>query len=101
MLATTSAAEGATVSECIAALFGRHPELIGFSIEDPAIAQTAEPAALCYDRLIVQIEVRRDMSIGRYVKIHESVRTEIEGLMAIHPAVFGLLRGRTFARTLH
>ncbi len=41
------------------------------------------------------------MSIARYAKIHEAVRTEIEDFVATHPGNFALLRGRTFARTLH
>ncbi len=89
------------IGDYIKAVFHRHPELVGFSIEDPSKSSRNAQSTPAYQGLIIQIEVLWTISIARYVDIHESVRTDIEEFMTARPGMFELLRGRTFARTLH
>lgn len=90
------------LEQTIDALFQRFPALCGFSVQDVA--------ELSQDRATGQLEGElfvADLSV--YPLRVESVRDELLGEIAValldlmdeRPEAAGLLRGRTFARTLH
>ena len=92
-------AADADVSAQISALFRRCPELCGFSVQ---VKVLAEGKASDEDELFVTaISIAPRLSKEQYTEIFEQISATLTDLMAERPEAATLLRGRTFARTLH
>jgi hypothetical protein len=75
------------IDASIAALFRRCPELSGFSVQDAKTLRV--------------VEVARDAGYGDVDELREEVVEALFELLDERPEAHELLRGRTFARTLH
>jgi hypothetical protein len=98
----------AEVAMHIRTLFGRCPELVGFAVQD----RTAVPDLifLSHDseqtdekpRLFVtDIGFSATVSAEELEEVYTLIGTAIHDVVSERPEAFELLRGRTFARTLH
>lgn len=86
----------------IASLFARHPGLSGFSVRGvgdvpDSCARSGDDAEL----FIADIGVSAALSTEQYGVIFEEIARALSDLLAEQPEAGELLRGRTFARTLH
>ena len=92
-------AADADVSAQIAALFGRCPELCGFSVQ---VKVMAEGSASTEEELFVTaISIAPRLSKEQYTEIFEQISATLTDLMGERPEAATLLRGRTFARVVH
>ena len=92
----------ASVDSKIRALFARCPSLHGFSVQDRAmlpreIDRNAIPDA---DLFVTEIGVFPKLE-SQYDEIFDEITLAISDLVKDTPRAYDLLRGRTFARTLH
>jgi len=79
------------VAAVVDALFRRWPSLVGFSVQE---AQTPSPE-------LVVSDVETDPWPARSQELFGEIAGALFELMDDEPAARELLRGRTFARTLH
>ena len=77
----------AAIAECIAALFERLPMLCGFSVSDDL--QVAD----------IAVDTWPGYTAGK--DFHDEFLAALSALTEERPDAVELLRGRTFARTLH
>ena len=92
----------ANLSDCVRTIFGRCPELVGFSVYDPSsFPGCANPSDQECDRLIIDIGLSQMVTSGEYGEISALISTVIGDFVSEQPEALDLLRGRTFARTLH
>lgn len=83
-------------------LFGHCPELASVSLHDlSGFSDGAERSDQDADSLIIEIVVSRTVSRTEFEKIFDRVSSEIVDFVSEEPDAMELLRGRTFARTLH
>lgn len=92
----------ANVSAKIRALFARCPTLHGFSVQDRAmlprdVDQTRIPDA---DLFVTEIGVFPKLD-SQFDEIYDEITLAISDLVHEQPQAYDILRGRTFARTLH
>lgn len=92
----------------IRALFGRCPELAGFAVQDPAAIQDLVGLSDDNDRsdenpslFVTDVGFSATVTPEELEKIYTLIGTAISDVMSEQPEAFELLRGRTFARTLH
>jgi hypothetical protein len=83
-------------------LFARHPALAGFAVRGVAdipdnCARSGDEAEL----FISDIGLSPLLTSDQYGQIYEDIATALSEYMAEQPGAGELLRGRTFARTLH
>ena len=83
-------------------LFSRCPMLTGFSVQEEAALgkdRNAEPLerGLC----IADVSVECWPGLGATRALYEEIAELLLDLLDERPETYGLLRGRTFARTLH
>lgn len=92
----------ADVEARIKALFARCPALCGFAVQDraslPASIDGAIPDA---DLYVTEIGIFPRISADQYGDIYDEITVAISDLVHHQPKAYDLLRGRTFARTLH
>lgn len=90
----------AQVDTLVRALFDRYPDLIGFGVQDPgdlrAMRSTAE---LTEELCLVDVETFPDQ--GDALSLLAEIAAALLELIDEAPETRALLRGRTFARTLH
>jgi len=83
-------------------LFARCPALCGFAIQDrasqPADAGGPLPDA---DLYVAEIGVYPKLDAGQYGELYDEITLAILDLVQAQPDAYELLRGHTFARTLH
>lgn len=83
-------------------LFARCPTLCGFSVQDracpPANAGGPIPDAELY---ITEIGIYPKLDTAQYGELYDEITLTIADLVQGQPDACELLRGRTFARTLH
>jgi hypothetical protein len=92
-------AADADVSSQIGALFARCPELCGFSVQVKVCADGNRGEE---DELFVTaISIAPRLSKEQYNEIFEQISGALIELLGERPEAATLLRGRTFARTLH
>src|SRR3954467_7882295 len=92
-------AADADVSSQIQALFNRCPELCGFSVQ---VKICADASPRTEDELFVTaISIVPRLSKEQYGEIFEQISSALTELLGERPEAATLLRGRTFARTLH
>jgi hypothetical protein len=92
-------AADADVSAQILALFQRCPELCGFSVQVKVLAE-AKPSDE-EELFVTAISIAPRLSKEQYTEIFEQISSTLTELMAERPEAATLLRGRTFARTVH
>ncbi len=90
------------LSACVRALFGGCPELIGLTFHEPDRTQGDAGAP---DRdsgvLVIEMGFSTPVSSREFDDVFTRVTTKIHDLVSEEPEVLDLLRGQTFARTLH
>ena len=92
----------ASVEAKIRALFARCPTLTGFSVQDRAML----PREVDRDRIpdadlfVTEIGVFPKLD-SQFDEIYDEITLAISDLVHEQPHAYDLLRGRTFARTLH
>jgi len=83
-------------------LFGDFPGLAAFSLQDRSGLPDDIDVSNDDDRLfITQIDFSSPVSDSEYGEIYGVICTAIADLVSEQPRAVELLRGRTFARTLH
>ena len=92
-------AADADVSSQIKALFNRCPELCGFSVQVKVCAD-ASPGEE-EELFVTAISINPRLSKEQYGEIFEQISGALTELLGERPEAATLLRGRTFARTLH
>src|SRR5687767_13210250 len=83
-------------------LFARHPALSGFSVR--GLADVPDSCSRSGDEaelFVSDIGVSPSLSSEQFGEIFEEIATTLSELLAEQPQLEELLRGRTFARTLH
>ncbi len=80
----------AELADRVNTLFGRHPELLGFRIEEGSDASLA-----------VQVLLFPPVSNEDYDALSESISVEMSEFVSSRPEAVDLMRGRIFTRTLH
>lgn len=92
----------ADVEAKMRALFARCPALCGFAIQErgalPAEVAGAIPDA---DLYVTEIGIYPKLDAEQHGELHDEITSAISDLVRAQPAAYDLLRGRTFARTLH
>lgn len=83
-------------------LFGRCPELAGFAIKDLALL-SEDIAELDGEPKLFVTDIGFSGVIGEHEleEAYTQIGTAISDVVSERPEAFELLRGRTFARTLH
>jgi hypothetical protein len=92
-------AADADVSSQIGALFDRCPELCGFSVQ-LKVSADGNPGGE-EELFVTAISIAPRLSKEQYSEIFEQISGALTELLAERPEAATLLRGRTFARTLH
>lgn len=90
-------AAGADLAAEIRGLFARCPALDGFSVQAKVKAEGGADEAL----FVTAISIASGTGRAGYPAILEDIATTLNGLLEARPEAHALLRGRTFARTLH
>lgn len=92
----------ADVENRIKALFARCPALCGFAVQDRAsLPETVDGAIPDADLYVTEIGIFPRISAEQYGDIYDEITVAISDLVQHQPRAYDLLRGRTFARTLH
>ncbi|MBI2960520.1 MAG: hypothetical protein HYY28_09420 [Betaproteobacteria bacterium] len=93
----------AEVETQIRELFGRCPELTGFAIKDLALMASEDIAAPDGEPKLFVTDIGFSGLIGEQdlEEAYTQIGTAISDVVSERPEAFELLRGRTFARTLH
>jgi hypothetical protein len=90
------------VADCMAALFTRHPHLIGFFLQDPVGSKDAiNPSPIEGELCVLDIGFSIQVSDTWYEKVRERIRATVQQILSESPEAFTLLRERTFARAMH
>lgn len=105
MPATDLSHAEAEVAMKIRGLFVRCPELAGFAVLDMDgwLAQSADHEASDADAVLVVTDVGLTTRVSREQidEVYDLIATAISDVLCERPEAFELLRGHTFARTLH
>jgi len=92
----------ADVTTKIKGLFARCPALCGFAVQDRAsLPATIDGAIPDADLYVTEIGIFPRISADQYGDIYDEITVAISDLVHHQPKAYDLLRGRTFARTLH
>jgi hypothetical protein len=93
----------ADVEAKIGALFLRCPTLCGFSVQDRTQlpAQITEQQIPDADLYVTEIGVFPKLGAEQYADVFDEITVTLSRLVSEQPNAFDVLRGRTFARTLH
>ena len=92
-------AADADLTAQIRGLFGRCPDLDGFSVQ--AKVRAEGNAAEEEELFVTAIGIARGAGKDRYADIFEDIATTLKDLLEERPEAHALLRGRTFARVVH
>ena len=93
-------AAGADLTAQIAALFSRCPELCGFSVQAKVFAE-GHPAGEEEELYVTAISIVPRLGKEQYGDIFEQIADTLTDLLSERPEAHSLLRGRTFARSVH
>lgn len=86
----------------IRAVFGRCPELSGFSLADrPARIEDDSLSDEGIDLFVSAMGFSAPVSPDEHNEVYSQIHTAISDLLSERPEAFEMLRGRTFVRTLH
>jgi hypothetical protein len=90
------------LSTKIEALFDRCPALCGFSVRDPAdIPDNCTRSDAGGDLFVTDIGISPRLGADQYGEIFNEIFSTLSEVLAEEPEAGEMLRGRTFARTLH
>lgn len=92
-------AADADLTAQIRSLFGRCPDLDGFSVQAKIHAEGK--AAEEEELFVTAIGIAQGAGKERYADIFEDIATTLKDLLEERPEAHALLRGRTFARVVH
>jgi hypothetical protein len=92
----------ADVEAKMRALFARCPALCGFTVQDRASlpAEVAGPIPDA-DLYVTEIGIYPKLDAAQYGDLYDEITLAISDLVHEQPGAYDVLRGRTFARTLH
>lgn len=86
----------------IESLFHRYPALSGFSVRGPdEIPDNCTRSGDDDELFVSDIGVSPALTTEQYGEIFQDIASTLADLLAEQPDATALLRGRTFARTLH
>jgi hypothetical protein len=93
----------ADVQAKIDALFTRCPTLCGFSVQDRATLpeQLTEAQIPDADLYVTEIGIFPKLDSDQYADVFDEITITLSNLVSEQPNAYDVLRGRTFARTLH
>ena len=92
-------AADAELTSQIRRLFERCPDLDGFSVQAKVRAEGNPDGE--EELFVTAIGIARLAGRGRYTDIFEDIASTLNDLLEARPEAHVLMRGRTFARTLH
>ena len=84
------------------ALFLRCPTLCGFSVQDSGtlLEQLIEAEIPGADLLVTEIGIFPKLGAEQYADVFDEITITLANLVSEQPNAYGVLRGRTFARSL-
>jgi hypothetical protein len=92
----------AEVAMQIKTLFGRCPELVGFAVQDlVGLSHDNDRPDERPKLFVTDIGFSATVSWEELEEVYTLIGTAISDVVSEQPEAFELLRGRTFARTLH
>src|SRR6266850_4733238 len=93
----------ADVQARIDALFIRCPSLCGFAVQDRATLpeQLIDSQIPDADLYVTEIGIFPKLSTDQYADVFDEITITLSNLVSEQPNACDVLRGRTFARTLH
>ena len=90
------------VRDKVAALFARCPTLSGFSVQDRStLPEKFDGQIPDADLYVTEIGIFPKLNSDQYGSIFDEITIAISDLVYEMPKAYDVLRGRTFARTLH
>ena len=93
-------AADADVCAQMQSLFARCPELCGFSVQAKVLADGRNSPS-DEELFVTAISIAPRLSKQQYTDIFEQITATLAELLGERPETQTLLRGRTFARTIH
>ncbi len=92
----------AELSARIGAVFGRFPDLSGFSLQDrTSLPDYFDPSKLRDELFVTELGFSMPVSEVEYDEAYNLIADAVADIVSERPEALELLRGRTFARTLH
>src|SRR5438477_10905758 len=92
----------AELSVRIWAVFGRFPGLSGFSLQDrTGLPDHVDASALRDELFVTELGFSAPVSEIEYEEAYTLISDAVADILSERPEALDLLRGRTFARTLH
>jgi hypothetical protein len=83
-------------------IFSRCPDLAGFSLQDQAgVPGTLVLSSAQEELFVTELGFSAPVSLGDYEEVYNLIADAVADMVSERPEAFELLRGRTFARTLH
>ena len=92
----------AELSARIWAVFGSFPHLCGFSLQDrTGLPDFIDPSSLRDELFVTELGFSAAVSETEYDEAYRLITEAVADIVSERPEALELLRGRTFARTLH
>jgi len=92
----------AELSARIWAVFGRFPSLCGFALQDrTALPDYIDPSSMGDELFITELGFSTLVSEAEFDEAYKLISDAVADIVSERPEAVELLRGRTFARTLH
>jgi hypothetical protein len=92
----------AELSARIWAVFGRFPDLCGFALQDATgLPDYIDPSRLGDELFVTELGFSTLVSETEYDEAYTLISDAVADIVSERPEAVELLRGRTFARTLH
>jgi hypothetical protein len=92
----------AELSARIWAVLGRFPDLCGFALQDrTGLPDYVNPSHLQEDLFVTDLGFSAPVSDMEYDEAYRLIADAVADIVSERPEALDLLRGRTFARTLH
>jgi len=90
------------LSARIWAVFGRFPDLCGFSLQDrTSLPDYIDTSSLRDELFVTELGFSAPVSELAYDEAYQLIADAVADIVSERPEALELLRGRTFARTLH
>jgi hypothetical protein len=92
----------AELSARIWAVFGRFPDLCGFALQDrTGLPDDIDASSLRDELFVMELGFSAPVSDTEYHEAYGLITDAVADIVSERPEALELLRGRTFARTLH
>ena len=89
------------VAHAIASFFVRHPELVGFYLQDPAGFQDPINPPSGTELSILDVEISGRPADKVVEEMRQRIRDMLSRVMSERPEAFDMIRDRAFARVFH